>query len=78
MPVACLTAPRGRGQRRVYVPGATSIVLTDLASRSTLNWVVRARDAAGNRDSNLVEKSGLTIDEIRSRSFAAIMAGRRA
>lgn len=42
-------------------PGASSIALTGLASRSTLYWVVRARDEAGNHDSNSVEKTGTTI-----------------
>lgn len=41
-------------------PGATSVVLANLASRSTLYWNVRARDAAGNRDTNPAEKSGTT------------------
>src|SRR5262249_10773259 len=38
--------------------GATNIVVSDLMPRSTLNWVVRARDQAFNQDSNLAEKSG--------------------
>lgn len=42
-------------------PGATSIQLKDLPSRSTIYWVVRARDASGNRDTNTVEKTGITI-----------------
>lgn len=42
-------------------PGATSIQLKDLPSRSTIYWVVRARDASGNRDTNTVEKTGQTI-----------------
>jgi hypothetical protein len=41
-------------------PGATSITLTNLTTRSTLYWVVRARDATGNRDTNLVEKTATT------------------
>ncbi len=43
------------------VPGATSVFVTDLTPDSTLYWVVRARDKAGNRDANTVELSG-TID----------------
>ncbi len=39
-------------------PGATSVEATDLTPDSTLYWVVRARDKAGNRDSNTVEVSG--------------------
>ncbi len=35
--------------------------MTDLASRSALNWVVRARDLALNHDGNLVEVSGVTL-----------------
>jgi hypothetical protein len=40
--------------------GATSIVVSDLVSDSTLYWVVRARDLAGNHDNNHVEASGQT------------------
>lgn len=42
-------------------PGATSLFASDLTPDATLYWVVRARDQAGNRDSNTVEVSG-TID----------------
>jgi hypothetical protein len=42
-------------------PAATSVFATDLTPDATLYWVVRARDKAGNRDSNTVEVSG-TID----------------
>ena len=41
-------------------PGATSVFVTDLTPDATLYWVVRARDQAGNRDSNTVEQSGMT------------------
>jgi hypothetical protein len=41
-------------------PGATSVLATDLTPDATLYWVVRARDKAGNRDSNTVEVSGAT------------------
>jgi hypothetical protein len=41
-------------------PGATSVFVSDLTPDSTLYWVVRARDLAGNRDSNTVEQSGTT------------------
>jgi hypothetical protein len=39
-------------------PGATSVFVSDLTPDSTLYWVVRARDKAGNRDSNTVEVNG--------------------
>lgn len=42
-------------------PGALSVVVSNLASRSTLNWVVHARDLAGNHDINTSEKSGTTL-----------------
>jgi hypothetical protein len=41
-------------------PGATSVLVTDLTPDSTLYWVVRARDQAGNRDANTAEVSGAT------------------
>ena len=41
-------------------PGATSVFVTDLTPDATLYWVVRARNQAGNRDSNTVEQSGNT------------------
>ncbi len=41
-------------------PGATSMLATDLTPDATLYWVVRARDKAGNRDSNTIELSGMT------------------
>lgn len=40
--------------------GATKMTLTGLSPATKLYWVVRARDAAGNRDSNKAEKSGTT------------------
>ncbi|MBX3226200.1 MAG: fibronectin type III domain-containing protein [Labilithrix sp.] len=46
--------------RATSAPGAPYVELSDLASRATLNWVVRARDATNNRDDNLVERSGTT------------------
>ncbi|HLK35236.1 MAG TPA: hypothetical protein VKU41_00700 [Polyangiaceae bacterium] len=39
-------------------PGATALLVTNLAPDTTLYWVVRARDQAGNHDSNTVEQSG--------------------
>jgi hypothetical protein len=41
-------------------PGATSINLSGLPSSTTLYWVVRARDEAGNEDTNTVELSATT------------------
>jgi hypothetical protein len=41
-------------------PGATSVFVTDLTPDATLYWVVRARDQAGNRDSNAAEQTGVT------------------
>ncbi len=40
--------------------GATKMTLTGISPATKLFWVVRARDAAGNRDSNKVEKNGTT------------------
>lgn len=60
-------------------PGATSIKLTDLTPRQSLNWVVRARDAAKNRDANTKEQSGVTktsfalnVQPILTRSCAVV------
>ena len=41
-------------------PGALSIALSNLPPSSTLYWVVRARDLAGNEDTNTVELSATT------------------
>jgi hypothetical protein len=41
-------------------PGASSLFVTDLTPDATLYWVVRARDLAGNRDSNTIERTGTT------------------
>jgi len=41
-------------------PGATSLVVKDLPSRSALQFVVRARDADYNEDTNRVETAGTT------------------
>lgn len=46
--------------KRTSDPGATSITIENLRSRSPLYWVVRARDKAQNRDRNTVEVSGTT------------------
>ena len=41
-------------------PGATSVLVSDSTPDATLYWVVRARDQAGNHDSNTVEQTGVT------------------
>jgi hypothetical protein len=46
--------------RAVTPPGATSIQLKDLPSRTTLRFVVRARDADYNEDQNFLESGGAT------------------
>jgi hypothetical protein len=46
--------------RAVSTAGASSIVVDDLTPQATLFWVVRARDAALNRDANSVEATGTT------------------
>jgi hypothetical protein len=46
--------------RAVSAPGASTITVTDLEPESTLAWVVRARDAAHNRDANTAEAMGTT------------------
>ena len=54
-------------------------VFDDAATgQGLLNYFLRAMNCGAITEPEAVEKSGLTIDEIRSRSFAAIMAGRRA
>lgn len=50
------TAPRA-----VTAPGATSIDIAELPSRTTLRWVVRARDQDYNEDQNTVESGGTTL-----------------
>lgn len=42
-------------------PGATTVTLAGLASRTKYYWVVRARDQAGNHDTNAVEKNATTL-----------------
>ncbi len=41
-------------------PGATGYTVTGLSPSTTYYFVVRARDAAGNRDVNLIERSATT------------------
>ncbi len=59
--------------------GATSVDLTNLEPRSTLSWVVRARDEAKNSDQNKKEKSGeiktsfsVNVQPIFERSCAVV------
>jgi hypothetical protein len=42
-------------------PGATSFTTPPLSSSKTWYFVVRARDHAGNRDSNRVERAGQNL-----------------
>lgn len=49
-------------------PGATSFIASGLAADTRYYFVVRARDANGNSDSNTVEKSAMTLGSV---SFAA-------
>lgn len=46
--------------RASSAPGALSVLVTDLTPDTTLYWVVRARDQAGNHDANVLEASGKT------------------
>ncbi len=49
--------------RPTYVtkPGATTFVTPPLPSSTTYYFVVRARDAAGNRDRNRRERQGVNL-----------------
>ena len=54
-------------------------VFDDAATgQGLLNYFLRAMNCGAITEQEAIDKSGLTIDEIRSRSFAAILAGRRA
>jgi hypothetical protein len=44
----------------VTAPGVVNVALADIPSRSTLRWVVRARDPVNNEDTNIVEMGGTT------------------
>ena len=50
--------------------GATSFAASGLASSTTYYYVVRARDAAGNIDTNTVEKSATTAADTTAPMFA--------
>jgi citrate lyase beta subunit len=54
-------------------------VFDDAATgQGLLNYFLRAMNCGAITEHEAVEMSGLTINELRSRSFSAIMAGRRA
>jgi Integrase core domain len=56
------TAPRGENFSRATYrtpPGATSFAMPPLPATNTYYFVVRARDRAGNREHNRVERRGL-------------------
>jgi hypothetical protein len=42
-------------------PGATSFVTPTLPDNGSYYFVVRARDAAGNRDTNTIERAGRNL-----------------
>ena len=53
-------------------------VFDDAATgQGLLNYFLRAMNCGAITEQEAIEKSGLTIDELRSRSFAAILDGRR-
>jgi hypothetical protein len=52
--------------------GATSFPATGLNPTTTYYFVVRARDQAGNRDSNVVEKSAATTADVTAPVFAGV------
>jgi hypothetical protein len=54
-------------------PGATDMLVTDLTPDTTLFWVVRARDQAGNHDANHVETRG-TIGVSFSRQVQVLLS----
>ncbi|HVV81874.1 MAG TPA: fibronectin type III domain-containing protein [Kofleriaceae bacterium] len=51
-------------------PGATGLVATGLAPSTTYAFVVRARDAAGNDDTNTVERTATTTADVTPPVFA--------
>lgn len=53
-------------------PGETSYVVTGLTPKATRYYVVRARDAAGNDDTNVIEKSGTTLPDTTAPTFAGV------
>jgi hypothetical protein len=53
-------------------------VFDDAATgQGLLNYFLRALNSGAITDEEAVERSGLTIEELRSRSFAAILRGRK-
>ncbi|MCU1282084.1 MAG: Fibronectin type domain protein [bacterium] len=55
-------------------PGATSMTVSGLMPSTTYYFVVRARDAAGNPDSNTVEHAATTAADTTPPSFAGVAA----
>jgi hypothetical protein len=56
------------------VTGATTAVLPNLLPSTNYNIVCRARDAAGNRDANMVEKTVRTTDNTVAPTFAGLVS----
>jgi hypothetical protein len=50
--------------------GAAEVVVTGLPASTTSHFVCRARDAAGNTETNTVEKSARTTDNVTPPTFA--------
>ncbi len=50
----------------VSTPGATKLTVSNLKSATTYYFVVRARDKAGNRDTNTVERSDATFVSLKT------------
>jgi hypothetical protein len=54
-------------------PGAANVVVAPLTSNTTFFFVVRCRDAAGNRDQNVVEVSKKTLVSFNDDIFLSII-----
>ncbi|MFO0677471.1 MAG: hypothetical protein U0169_13130 [Polyangiaceae bacterium] len=55
-------------------PGATSLDVTGLAPQTTVYAVVRARDLAGNHDTNTTERSGASAPDSTKPTFGGIVS----
>ena len=55
-------------------PGTTTYTVAGLKAVSTYSFVVRARDAAGNRDANTVEKTASTGGDTTPPTFAGLVS----
>ncbi len=53
-------------------PGATGYLVTGLTPNTNYYFVVRARDVAGNRDTNVVEKTAKTNLDLVAPTFAGV------